>query len=150
VQRQLQVGKSIMKFDDYGMGRSIARVLATTVWLAGVTIPGIGIASNFGFLKDAPITRFTGQDLEIFQSTLYDTLNQNADGSTRHWENPKTGSAGEIVIVKSFAQDSKRCRRVRISNRARGYAETKTDMVFCKETTDQWKVSPPSKKPTSN
>ncbi len=134
-----------MKPDDCGMGRSIVRVLAATVWLAGITIPGIGIASNLGFLKDAPITRFTGQDLEIFQSTLYDTLDQNADGSTRHWENPKTGSAGEIVVVKSIAQDSQRCRRVRISNRARGYAEAKTDAVFCKEADGQWKVSSPSK-----
>jgi surface antigen len=139
-----------MKTYDRGVVGGVVQALSVAVWLAGVTMPGIVIASNLGFLKDAPITRFKGPDLDMFQTNLYNTLDRNADGSTSHWENPNTGSAGEIVIVKSFSQDSKRCRRVRFSNRARGYTEAKTDAVFCKETDGQWKLLPPSKPPAAD
>jgi hypothetical protein len=139
-----------MKTNDCGAVLSVARVLAATVWLAGVTVPGIGNASNLGFLKDAPMTRFTGPDLEMFQSNLNHALEQTADGDTHRWENSSTGSSGEVVMVRSFARDSQRCRRTRIINRARGYAEAKTDVVFCRETSGQWKLLPPSKQPTAD
>lgn len=139
-----------MKTCGRGVARSVAGVLAAAVWFAGVTFPGIVIASNLGFLKDAPITRFKGPDLEMFQSNLNDALEQNTDGEIRRWENANTGSSGEVVIVRSFARDTKRCRRVRIGNRARGYAEAKTDAVFCKETDGQWKLLPPSKRTTTD
>jgi hypothetical protein len=130
--------------------RIVTRLLVAAVWLAAVTSPGIAAGSNLGFLKDAPITRFTGPDLEMFQSNLTAALEQNADGSHRRWDNPNTGSSGQIAVINSFAHDSKRCRRVRISNRARGYAEAKTDAVFCQETDGQWKLLPPSKPPTAD
>lgn len=129
--------------------RLATRLLVAAVWLAAVAGPGTTSGSNLGFLKDAPITRFTGPDLELFQSHLTAALEQNADGSQRRWDNPNTGSSGEITVIKSFAQDNKRCRRTRISNRARGYAEGKTDAVFCKEADGQWKLLPPSKPPTA-
>ena len=130
--------------------RIVIRLLVAAVWVAAVASSGIASGSNLGFLKDAPITRFKGADLEMFQSNLNAALEQNADGSNRRWENPKTGSSGEVAVVKSFVHDNKRCRRARISNRARGYAEAETDAVFCKETDGQWKVLPPSKPPTAD
>ena len=134
-----------MKYDDRGVARNIVRVLAAVILLAGATISVLATASNLGFLKDAPLTRFTGPDLEMFQSNLNHALEQYPDGDIRQWENPNTGSSGEIAVVKSFTHDGKRCRRARISNRARGYAEAKTDAVFCKETDNLWKLLPPTK-----
>lgn len=130
--------------------RTVTRALVAAVWLATVASPGITGGSNLGFLKDAPITRFTGPDLEMFQSNLTAALEQNADGSTRRWENPNTGSAGQIAVINSFAQDSKRCRRTRISNRARGYAEAQTDAVFCKDADGRWVMSQPKRPPASS
>jgi len=129
---------------------TVTRMLVAALWLATVTSSGIVSGSNLGFLKDAPITRFTGPDLEMFQSNLTAALEQNADGSTRRWENPKTGSAGQIAVISSFAQDSKRCRRTRISNRARGYAEAQTDAVFCKEADGRWVMSQPKRPPSGS
>src|SRR5512135_2973005 len=104
--------------------RSIFRALIAAVCLASAFVPGIVVgAGNLDFLKDAPITRFKGADLQIFQSNLNDALQQNADGDTHRWENPATGSSGEIELIKSFSRDNKHCRQVRITNRARGYAE---------------------------
>ncbi len=132
---------------DHDRIRDVIGALLVAVWLVGATTPGIVVASggNIGFLKDAPLTRFTGPDREMFGKNLNTALEQNADGEVRRWQNPDTGSAGEIELVRSFTQDSKRCRGVRISNRARGYAEAKTDTVFCRETDGRWKVLPPSK-----
>ena len=132
---------------DCSLQRTVTRLLVAALWLAAVASPGIARSSNLGFLKDAPITRFTGPDLELFQSNLTAALEQNADGSTRRWENPNTGSAGQIAVINSFAQDSKRCRRTRISNRARGYAEAQTDAVFCKEANGRWVMSQPKRPP---
>lgn len=134
---------------DLTRQRIVTRLLVAAVWLTTVADPGIASASNLGFLKDAPITRFKGADLEMYQSNLNAALEQNADGDTRRWENPKTGSSGEVAIVGSITRNDKRCRRVRISNHARGYAEAKTDAVFCKEASGLWKLLPPSKQPTA-
>jgi len=127
--------------------RAVAGTLLAAVWLASAAVPGIVAASggNIGFLEDAPLTRFTGPDREMFQNNLKAALEQGADGDVRRWQNADTGSTGEIELVRSFTQDSKRCRGVRISNRARGYAEAKTDAIFCRETDGRWKVLPPSK-----
>jgi hypothetical protein len=131
--------------------RIVTHLLISAVWLVSVASPGIAAgdagSGNIGFLKDAPITRFKGADLEMFQSNLKGALEQTADGDIRRWENPKTGSFGEVAIISSFMHDDKRCRRTRISNRARGYAEAKTDAVFCRQADGQWKVLPPSKQP---
>jgi surface antigen len=100
---------------------------------------------NIGFLKDAPITRFKGTDLKMFQSNLADALEQNADGSTRRWTNTETGSSGEIEVINSFTEGDQRCRRARITNRAQGYAEARTDAAFCKDAHGQWKAFIPKK-----
>ena len=135
---------------ERGRQRIVTRLLVAAVWLAVVTNPGIASGSNLGFLKDAPITRFTGPDLEMFQSNLTAALEQNADGGSRHWENPNTGSSGQIAVIKSFVQDSRRCRHTRISNRARGYAEAQTDAVFCKEADGRWVMSQPKRPPAGS
>lgn len=130
--------------------RIVTRLLVAAVWLVTVASPDIAAGSNLGFLRDAPITRFTGPDLEMFQSNLTAALEQNADGSTRRWENPNTGSSGQIAVINSFVQDSKRCRRTRISNRARGYAEAQTDAVFCKDADGRWVMSQPKRPPAGS
>lgn len=127
--------------------RAVAGTLLAAVWLAAAAVPGIVAASggNIGFLKDAPLTRFTGPDREMFRKNLNAALEQNADGEVRRWRNPDTGSAGEIELVRSLTEDGKRCRGVRITNRAHGYAEARTDTVFCRETDGRWKVLSPSR-----
>lgn len=127
--------------------RGVASAMLAAVWLAGLAVPDVVVAAggNIGFFKEAPLTRFRGPDLEMFQKNLNAALEQNADGDVRGWQNPDTGSSGEIELVRTFTRDSKRCRTVRISNRTRGYAEAKTDAAFCRETDGQWKALPPSK-----
>jgi hypothetical protein len=131
----------------------VRRLLIAVIWMVGAVVPGIVVSSNLGFLKDSPITRFTGPDLEMYKSNLNSALDQTADGDIRRWKNPDTGSSGEIAMIKTFEQNDKRCRRTRISNRAGGYAEAKTDAVFCREADGKWMLFAPSKqspvKPTN-
>jgi surface antigen len=136
-------------------GPGIGRKSGAAHWLvvfAALALAGVPCSAattgggNIGFLKDAPITRFKGDDLKMFQSNLVDALEQDADGSTRNWTNAKTGSAGEITVLKTFTQDNKRCRHTRIMNHAKGYAEARTDSVFCKEADGRWTILVPPKK----
>lgn len=135
-----------MTRQDRGRIRAMTGAALAAVWLAGMTLPVVAGTSggNIGFLKDAPLTRFTGPDLKLFQQNLRAALEQNADGEVHRWQNPDTGSAGDIELVRSFAREGKRCRAVRISNRARGYAEAKTDAVFCRQASGEWKTQSPS------
>lgn len=132
-----------------GRTKSAARrlvVFAALTLAAGTCDAATTGGGNLGFLKDAPITRFKGADLKMFQSNLVDALEQDADGGTRRWTNAKTGSSGEITVLKTFTQDNKHCRSTRIMNRAQGYTEARTDSVFCKEADGRWTVLVPAKK----
>lgn len=121
--------------------------MALLVILAG----GSGIlqaTGNIGFLRDAPLTRFKGADLEMFQANLAEALEKDADGGVRRWENPKSGSSGEIAVLKSFTYDNKPCRHARITNRARGYAEATTRSVLCKDADGRWRTDTRAKPAT--
>lgn len=122
---------------------ALLAMLASGAVLAAATGTG-----NIGFLQDAPLTRFQGADLSLFQAQLRESLDNDADGKTRHWNNAKTGSSGEIRLVKSFERDDRRCRQTEITNRAYGYAQARSDMVFCKTADGQWKVE--SKSPATD
>lgn len=50
--------------------------------------------------------------------------------------------------MKSFERDDRRCRQTEITNRAYGYAQARSDMVFCKTADGQWKVE--SKSPATD
>ena len=94
-------------------------------------------AANLGFLKDAPIARFTEQDLTLFKQTLDEVLDKGADGEARRWSNPETKAGGEIKAIKSFERGATPCRRVAISNAAKGLSAS-GQYNFCKQPTGQW------------
>jgi len=123
-----------------------ARCLFLLSCYTGLAIyPGTAAAfNNIGFMKDAPLTHFSGPDLALFESNTVEALNHTADGDVRRWQNPKTGSSGEIGVVKSLDRDGKRCRQTRVTNRARGYAESTFDLLFCREADGTWKVATPA------
>ena len=109
--------------------------LALLVALLVAAVPAW--AGNLNFLKDAPIGRFNEQDLIIFKQTLIDVLDNGADGEARRWSNPQTQSGGEIKPIKKFKRGVTPCRRVAISNSAKGVSAS-GEYNFCKQPTGQW------------
>lgn len=96
-------------------------------------------ASNFSYLKTAPIAEFTEQDVAIMEDNLYRSLETLADGEKSTWKNDKTGSAGLAEPLKTYEKDGKTCRSLRLVNRS---SKNINESVyeFCKEASG-WKLS---------
>ena len=131
---------------------TIPRLLTAMVLLTffgSVTTGALAFGGNLGFLKDAPITRFNDEDREMFQTNLTEALEKDAEGNVRKWENPKSGSSGDIAILKRFTYDNKPCREVRFTNRVRGYTDATSKTVMCKESEGKWQVNAQLKPPAA-
>lgn len=101
-------------------------------------IPGTPApASNLQFLRDAPVAKMTKDDLALFQSNLRAALDQNADGSTRRWENPATGASGTLTPVSTYEQDGATCRRLEIVNTVQGITGRST-FNMCRQADGTW------------
>ncbi len=101
-------------------------------------------ASNLQFLRDAPVAKMTKEDLALFQSSLRAALDQNADGSTRRWENPATGASGTLTPVSTFEQDGARCRRLEIVNTVQGVTGRST-FNMCRQADGTWVSAAPER-----
>lgn len=98
------------------------------------------MGQNLYFLKDTPLAKFQGEDASIFQGTLQETLDQAADGETRRWSNPATGSAGTVTPELTLNQNQTLCRRAKIANTAGGISREGI-YLFCKGTDGSWDLS---------
>jgi surface antigen len=117
------------------MALSLRLRVALQVALFATTIPAV--AANMSFLKDSPISRFNDKDMQLFTQALNEALSKGADGETRNWSNPATGAGGEIKTESSYAQGATPCRKVVISNSAKGLSAS-GPFNFCKQSTGKW------------
>ena len=138
-----------MMHDTTTRSRRLATIALLTVFSGATCTGALAFGGNLGFLKDAPITRFNDEDREMFQTNLTEALETDAGGHVRRWDNPKTGSSGEIAILKRFTHADKPCRNVRWTNRTRNYPDATTQTVMCKESDGQWRVDTKSKPPAA-
>jgi surface antigen len=97
-------------------------------------------AANMGFMKDAPVARFTDQDMQLFKETLNGVLDSGADGEARSWSNPDTKAGGEIKVIKSFERKATPCRKLDIKNSAKGRSAS-GQYNFCKKVTGEWALA---------
>jgi surface antigen len=116
------------------------RCCALLLVLSSASLPAA--ATNLAFLKDAPISRFTKQDMKLFEQTLNDALEKSADGDVKTWSNPDTQAGGEIKTLKSFKRGALPCRRLAIRNSAKGLTAS-GEYSLCKQPKGEWKQAPP-------
>jgi surface antigen len=88
-------------------------------------------------LRDAPIAKMTKEDLALFQTNMREALEQDPDGTTRRWENPKTGASGTLTPVSTFEQNGMKCRRLEIVSDAQGLTARST-FNMCKQADGTW------------
>jgi hypothetical protein len=106
--------------------------------LLAALLPAAVGASVYGFLDQGAIRYFRGDDTRMMSENLDAVLSEPADKSPREWRNPKTGSHGRAEVLHSFEHEGMQCRRVRVSNHARGVDGMSTaDMC---EVDGAWKV----------
>jgi surface antigen len=119
---------------------------STLIWLrpllaATLLFSSLATASNWQFLKEAPIARFGEEDLKRFREAVYATLDTEPDGKTVTWENRETGNYGKITPLDTSGTPEAKCRRVRIFNNAAGRTGESV-FHFCRQPDGEWKAAP--------
>ncbi len=86
--------------------------------------------SNLGQLRDAPSSKFTAQDFELFWAAVDEVSASKKAGAIKSWENAATGNGGSIKLLGSFTStDGRDCRRLHIDNHSRTLKGTLTQNV---------------------
>jgi hypothetical protein len=112
---------------------------AATAWVGVYSAP-LPAQGNLGFLKDAPISRFKAEDFQLMRQAAATVLASGERTANQSWENTATGNSGLIEALASFsASDGRPCKRLRITNRARGIEEASV-YVVCRTPAGEWRI----------
>ena len=96
---------------------------------------------NWSFLNiDGPYKFFNKEDFEIFKASAREALDNQKDGETISWENPKSGANGTQRIVRSFNRDNMKCRRLEMFSRA-GAKQARISFNFCMQLDGRWGIA---------
>lgn len=93
-------------------------------------------------LKDTPLSRFSEEDIALFEAARNDALNNRPDGAAVSWKNPETGASGTVIALDTKRSGGRKCRLLRLINRADG-REGDSRFWFCKQPDGSWKISSP-------
>ncbi|MEW8510138.1 MAG: RT0821/Lpp0805 family surface protein [Candidatus Thiodiazotropha sp.] len=91
------------------------------------------------FLKHSPARHFTKQDWEIAKTATRDILENHELGESDMWDNPDSGNSGALKITKAGTSSGRLCKRLQITNRAKGQEHT-SSYVFCRQPDGTWKT----------
>ena len=98
-------------------------------------------AANFGFMKNSPISRFDDDDLEVFQSSVINALDNARDGQVIRWESPGSGYSGQIFILSTDDSGENVCRKMRLMNVA-GNLNSNVHYNACRDDIAGWQIVP--------
>jgi surface antigen len=71
-------------------------------------------------MKNTAFERFDEDDLEMFIQNGRKALNTAPENQVTSWENPDTGAGGDFTVLKTWQQDGRTCREVRVRTHASG------------------------------
>jgi len=104
---------------------------------------GSAAAQNWvGLLKNTPAERFTDEDRRLFLDASSKALSDTPAGQSVQWQNPASGSRGELKVMKVFTWRDLPCRQLRITSET---TDRKGSSVLnlC-QVEGQWKLVSPS------
>jgi surface antigen len=107
-----------------------------------VTCMPVTAQNWIGLLKNTPAENFTEEDLKMFLDASRKALNETATGQTEKWQNPVTGSGGEIKVIKLFTWQDHPCRQIRVNNYTVDRKGNNT-LNLC-QVTGKWRLMSPS------
>jgi hypothetical protein len=111
-------------------------VLAILLTVGAFAAPAFA-QSNLGMMRDAPTSKFTPQDFEMFWAAVGELSREKA-GETRSWENPATGNGGTLKLLNVFTStDGRDCRRLRVDNHSKKLKGSSTQIV-CANPDGKW------------
>ncbi len=92
---------------------------------------------NLGFLQDSPASYLKDEDIEMFLDAAQQALASERDGVDIWWDNPKTGNNGSVTPIRSFQQDGRPCKRLRVATFA-GERSGTSEFTFCQAAEGGW------------
>jgi len=95
-----------------------------------------------GLLKNTPAERFNEEDLKLFLEASRKALGDAKAGESITWQNPVSGSRGELKVIKTFTWQDLPCRQLRVTSET---TDRKGSSVLnlC-NVQGQWKLLSPS------
>ncbi|MES9945034.1 MAG: RT0821/Lpp0805 family surface protein [Candidatus Thiodiazotropha sp.] len=112
-------------------------LISTGVFIIIATFSTYGF--DLHFLKHSPARHFTKQDWDIAKAATRDILENHQQGESVIWDNPDSGSSGNLKITRAGTSSGKLCKKLQITNRAKGQEHTSSH-VFCKQPDGKWKA----------
>jgi hypothetical protein len=125
------------------MGQSYRQIYASVlVATAYVLHAPFAQAGNSSFIIDAPIGRFTDEDVKLMNANIERTVVDTNVRVVHSWSNPITKYSGTAETLLVFAgPDGVPCKRVRIANRA-GNLKGQGQYTLCKVDGKDWTFVP--------
>jgi surface antigen len=71
-------------------------------------------------MKNTAFERFDEDDLEMFIQNGRKALNTAPENQVMTWENPDTKAGGDFTVLKTWEQDGRTCKDVRVRTHASG------------------------------
>lgn len=120
----------------------IVTAFATAVALACLLAIPATQAANLGFLNDSPMSYFNDEDVRLLREAALKVLENKSSRTKESWTNPATGHSGRVESRGAFtAEGGLACRRLRLSNRAKGM-EGQATYTVCKDAEKGWMINP--------
>lgn len=119
-------------------------IRASLLLSALLLLPAVSMAEGggmYGWLRASPVQVFTQEDWEMLRKTARETLDDAPDGTNATWRNDDTGHSGSTMVISTYEEDGRRCRKATFTNEARGMKGVQTHRL-CKANDGTWKVTP--------
>ncbi len=113
--------------------------------ISAAVLPAAVLAGNYSFLEYNPVAYFQTDDWRISEQATIKALDENADGVTSRWGNPKSGASGTITPLRSFeGEKGEVCRKVRFVDRVRQPPlENRWTFDICQDSKGAWVFNTP-------
>lgn len=108
------------------------------VFVAAWLIASPAIAFNTMFMRDSAISNMTDAEFELMTSTVYQALDDAADGDSVEWGDP-AAAHGTVKPLAPFDYQGYHCRAARLNNYAGGDHAVST-LEFCRNAAGEWKI----------
>ena len=114
---------------------------AWAVALAWLAVP-VAAQNWIGLLKNTPAERFNEEDLKLFLEASRKALGDAKAGESITWQNPVSGSRGELKVIKTFTWQELPCRQLRVTSETTDRKGSNV-LNLC-NVQGQWKLLSPS------
>jgi hypothetical protein len=117
-------------------------LFAAQLMLLCLLQPSATQAGNNSYVSDAPIGKFTDEDMKLMNANLDATVADEKVRSVHSWSNPSTKHSGTAeTLISYLGPNGIPCKRVTIANRA-GNLTGKGQYTLCKMAEQGWTFVP--------